>query len=156
MHLRCEQHLPSPFRGVIVDRARRYPHTQHLLEARRLCAELEIVVFGGAARPVFVLHGVNHPVGPELHRVGTPVQRQPFLSLRDGPFKQLQGHWHFVALAADACKVELQLEYTFANIVLEHTIGPVFGMIADTMIDRFVSRAETLAAQQNSSKSQHG
>lgn len=79
-----------------------------------------------------------------------------YLSLRDGPFKQLQGHWHFVVLADDACKVELQLDYTFANIVLEHTIGPVFGMIADTMIDRFVSRAEALAAHQNASKSQHG
>jgi len=68
------------------------------------------------------------------------------LSLRDGPFKQLQGHWHFVALAADACKVELQLNYTFTNMLLEHTFGPVFGMIADTMMDRFVARAEALAA----------
>ena len=78
------------------------------------------------------------------------------LSLRDGPFKQLQGHWHFVVLADDACKVELQLEYSFTNIVLERAIGPVFGMITDTLMDRFVARAEALAAQQNTPGNQHG
>ena len=67
------------------------------------------------------------------------------LTLRDGPFKNLQGHWHFFALSAEACKVELQLEYAFSNIVLEHAVGPVFGMIAETMMDRFVARAENLS-----------
>ena len=70
------------------------------------------------------------------------------LNLHDGPFKTLRGHWHFVALGATACKVELQLEYAFANALLERAIGPVFGMIADTLIDRFVSRAEAIAASQ--------
>ena len=68
------------------------------------------------------------------------------LTLRDGPFKSLQGHWHFLALSVGACKVELQLDYAFSNIVLEHAIGPVFGMIAETMMDRFVARAENLAS----------
>ena len=70
------------------------------------------------------------------------------IHLRDGPFKKLQGHWHFVVLSAVACKVELQLEYAFANIALERAIGPVFAMIANTMMDRFVVRAEALAAAQ--------
>ena len=74
------------------------------------------------------------------------------LSLRDGPFKKLQGHWHFVALAENASKVELQLDYAFTNIILEHAIGPVFSMIADTMMDRFVTRAEALATVKKSAE----
>ena len=70
------------------------------------------------------------------------------LSLRDGPFRQLQGLWTFTRLAAVASKVELQLEYSFANRLLEGAIGPVFGMIAGTLIDRFVARAEALARLQ--------
>ena len=75
------------------------------------------------------------------------------LALREGPFRQLQGLWTFTKLAAEASKVELQLEYSFANVVLEAAIGPVFGMIADTMIDRFVARADALAHAQ---KEAHG
>jgi ribosome-associated toxin RatA of RatAB toxin-antitoxin module len=67
------------------------------------------------------------------------------LTLREGPFRQLQGLWTFTALAAGASKVELQLEYSFANRVLEAAIGPVFGMIANTLIHRFEARAEALA-----------
>jgi ribosome-associated toxin RatA of RatAB toxin-antitoxin module len=40
--------------------------------------------------------------------------------------------------------VSLELDYGFASALLEKAIGPVFGMIANTMIERFVTRAETL------------
>ena len=66
------------------------------------------------------------------------------INLRDGPFKTLSGAWHFQSLSAAACKVELDLEYAFANSLLERAMGSVFGMIAETMMDRFVSRADTL------------
>lgn len=66
------------------------------------------------------------------------------IKLRDGPFKSLEGAWHFQSLAAGACKIELELDYAFANGLLERSIGPVFGVIAATMMDRFVSRADAL------------
>jgi ribosome-associated toxin RatA of RatAB toxin-antitoxin module len=66
------------------------------------------------------------------------------INLRDGPFKTLRGAWRFQSLAVAACKVELELEYTFANSLLERAVGPVFGMIAETMMDRFVARADAL------------
>jgi ribosome-associated toxin RatA of RatAB toxin-antitoxin module len=68
------------------------------------------------------------------------------LKLREGPFRSLTGSWHFVALAPEATKVSLLLDYQFANALLEAAVGPVFGKIADTMIDRFVARADALAA----------
>jgi ribosome-associated toxin RatA of RatAB toxin-antitoxin module len=63
------------------------------------------------------------------------------ISLRDGPFRRLDGIWQFRALSDFACKVEFELNYEFATPVLEGLIGPVFGRIADSFIDAFVKRA---------------
>jgi ribosome-associated toxin RatA of RatAB toxin-antitoxin module len=64
------------------------------------------------------------------------------IELRDGPFRRLDGTWSFRPLAADACKVELELSYEFATLALERLIGPVFDHIAESFIDAFVRRAE--------------
>lgn len=66
------------------------------------------------------------------------------IALTEGPFKALEGEWRFVALGDTGCKVSLRLEYAFANAILESAVGPVFGMIASTMIERFVERADKL------------
>lgn len=67
------------------------------------------------------------------------------IQLVDGPFKQLNGSWHFIALRDDACKIEFKLNYEFANHFLEKIISPVFGYIASTFIDGFVARADKIA-----------
>jgi ribosome-associated toxin RatA of RatAB toxin-antitoxin module len=64
--------------------------------------------------------------------------------LRDGPFRQLDGSWHFTALAPTACKVVFDLRYDFAGPVLERLIGPVFDHIATSFIDAFVKRADDM------------
>ena len=69
------------------------------------------------------------------------------IALVDGPFSELQGAWTFVALGDDGCKVSFQLTYQFSNSVIEAVIGGVFEMIGATLIDRFVSRAETIYRQ---------
>jgi ribosome-associated toxin RatA of RatAB toxin-antitoxin module len=66
------------------------------------------------------------------------------MTLVDGPFKSLDGTWTFTALRADACKVEFDLHYEFSNRVLEQLIGPVFGVIANSLVDSFCRRAETV------------
>jgi ribosome-associated toxin RatA of RatAB toxin-antitoxin module len=66
------------------------------------------------------------------------------IKLRDGPFRRLDGTWRFRSLAPDGCKVELELYYEFATPVLARLIGPVFSHIANTFIDAFVRRAETV------------
>lgn len=66
------------------------------------------------------------------------------MSLVDGPFKTLNGTWTFKPLRDDACKVELDLNYEFSSRLLEQVIGPVFGMIANSMVDSFTKRAETV------------
>jgi ribosome-associated toxin RatA of RatAB toxin-antitoxin module len=64
------------------------------------------------------------------------------LEFVDGPFREFHGAWTFTALGAEGCRVELALDYAFANRALEGMLGPVFGHIIETLVDRFVARAE--------------
>ncbi|MBV7535008.1 type II toxin-antitoxin system RatA family toxin [Duganella sp. sic0402] len=66
------------------------------------------------------------------------------MKLVDGPFKCLDGVWTFKPLREDACKIELDLHYEFSSGLLDKLIGPVFGMIANSMVDSFCKRAETV------------
>jgi len=63
------------------------------------------------------------------------------LSLKEGPFKRLHGHWHFQALSETACKVTLDLEFEFAGRLIDAAFGAVFRQIADTLVDAFCKRA---------------
>jgi ribosome-associated toxin RatA of RatAB toxin-antitoxin module len=73
------------------------------------------------------------------------------IGLVDGPFSLLDGLWRFVALPVPdgsqateggACKIQFEMRYAFANVILEAAISPVFDRIADTFVDSFVRRAE--------------
>jgi ribosome-associated toxin RatA of RatAB toxin-antitoxin module len=68
------------------------------------------------------------------------------LTLQDGPFTHLQGHWRFHALGNAACKIEFDLSYTFSSRLLETLLSPVFNHIANTFVDAFVTRADKLLA----------
>jgi ribosome-associated toxin RatA of RatAB toxin-antitoxin module len=70
--------------------------------------------------------------------------RSIVVTLKDGPFRHLHGEWRFIALSEQGCKVELDLAYEFATSLLDRVIGPVFSHIANTFIDAFVKRAESL------------
>ena len=86
-------------------------------------------------------HGVNQSF--TTRNLNTrPTQMR--MQLVDGPFKTMDGTWTFKALRADACKVEFDLRYEFSSMILEQLIGPVFGVIANSMVDSFCKRAETV------------
>jgi ribosome-associated toxin RatA of RatAB toxin-antitoxin module len=86
-------------------------------------------------------HGVKQSFTTSNHN-NRPTQMK--MHLVDGPFKVLEGTWNFKALRADACKIDFELHYEFSSIILEQIIGPVFGMIANTMVDSFSKRAEAV------------
>jgi ribosome-associated toxin RatA of RatAB toxin-antitoxin module len=66
------------------------------------------------------------------------------IHLKNGPFRKLEGSWHFRRLADTACKIEFELQYEFASHLLEKVLGPVFGMVTNSLVDAFVVRAETI------------
>lgn len=64
------------------------------------------------------------------------------LSLQEGPFSHLHGHWRFLPLGETACKIEFGLEYAFSSRMLETLLTPVFSHITNTFVDAFVTRAD--------------
>lgn len=66
------------------------------------------------------------------------------ISLVDGPFKELQGHWIFTPLGESGCKVEFNLDYKFSNFLIEKVIGTVFEIVIKNIVDAFVKKAHEI------------
>lgn len=73
------------------------------------------------------------------------------MALVDGPFSHLDGLWQFLPLnkpgtegEPTACKIVFELKYAFNSGALEAVVSPVFDRIANTFVDSFVQRAESL------------
>ena len=66
------------------------------------------------------------------------------MQLQEGPFQQLDGLWRFTELSAEACKVDLRLHYEFSSKLVESIVNPVFSLIAGTLVEAFVARAEKI------------
>lgn len=73
-----------------------------------------------------------------------PKRRPEFLAVRleQGPFRHFEGDWRLTPLSTDACKIEFCLRYEFRSTTMARLADPVFGKIADTLVDAFVERAE--------------
>ena len=63
------------------------------------------------------------------------------MHLLDGPFKFLEGRWHFEALGDEGSKVSLDMDFEFSNKLMKLLIGPAFTEIANTLVDAFCKRA---------------
>jgi ribosome-associated toxin RatA of RatAB toxin-antitoxin module len=61
----------------------------------------------------------------------------------EGPFDFFHGHWRFTSLGEAGCRVEFEVEYQLASDSLAAVLRPVFGHIVETLVDRFVTRAES-------------
>jgi len=69
------------------------------------------------------------------------------MELSDGPFKSLTGGWKFTELSDEACKIELNLSFVFANKLMEMAIGKVFSSLANNMVSAFTKRAKQVYAK---------
>ncbi len=104
-------------------------------EADGMTAEVGIS-FGGI-RQSFTTRN-RHVPGREVH-----------MQLVNGPFSNLDGHWHFNPVgdgSQRACRVELSLQYGFDSRALAALVGPVFDRIASSLVDAFVKRADEVYA----------
>lgn len=101
-------------------------------EGNRLVATIAINYHG--VRQSFTTENTNTP----------PSSMQ--MKLIEGPFKHLDGTWTFKPLRADACKIDFDLHYEFSNRLIESIIGPVFSIIANSFVESFCKRADTVYA----------
>jgi ribosome-associated toxin RatA of RatAB toxin-antitoxin module len=69
------------------------------------------------------------------------------ITLKNGPFRVLDGGWRFIELSESACKIEFRLHYEFSGGALDRVFSPVFQYIANTFVDAFVQRAEEIYAR---------
>ena len=70
------------------------------------------------------------------------------LRLVDGPFERFEGHWHFKALGADACKVQLTLDFQLKSGLMNIAAGKLFDRVALDLVDAVVKRAEHMFGKQ--------
>lgn len=66
------------------------------------------------------------------------------MTLVDGPFRNLSGHWTFQALDVNACKVMLRLKFELTGSLSRMTFGAIFNQAATTMVEAFCQRADEL------------
>lgn len=92
--------------------------------------EASVTIQKGAINKVFTTQNRLHK--PELIE----------LTLKNGPFKKLNGSWRFDKLSDTACKVTFDLHFEFSNRLVGLAIGPIFNQVANTFVDSFVERAK--------------
>jgi ribosome-associated toxin RatA of RatAB toxin-antitoxin module len=73
----------------------------------------------------------------------TPNQRID-MALKEGIFKQLNGAWIFTKLNDNACKVVLNLNFSFSSKIIDMAISPIFTKIANSQLDAFITRAKNI------------
>jgi len=66
------------------------------------------------------------------------------LRLIEGPFRHFAARWRFEALGEQASSIRYEMEYAFAGPLVSRALGPLFERIADTMVDAFKRRADTV------------
>ena len=121
---------------ALVDEVERYP------EFLPWCSGVEVFERGREtvrARLCIDYHGLQSHIET---RNGKQAPERITLEFVEGPFREFQGLWTFKALGAEGCRVEFTLDYAFSTGALEKLLGPVFGHIVETLVDRFVARAE--------------
>lgn len=66
------------------------------------------------------------------------------IGLEEGPFRHFHGEWQLTPLAAWGCRIDFRLGYEFDAALLGTLAHPVFDHAADTLVDAFVQRADSL------------
>ena len=81
-------------------------------------------------------------------RTRNPKRRPTAMTihLERGPFRHFDGVWELTPLAADGCRIDFGLRYDFDSTAMARVARPVFDRIANTLVDRFVARADQVHA----------
>jgi ribosome-associated toxin RatA of RatAB toxin-antitoxin module len=124
---------------ALVDRVEDYPRFLPWCAASRVIERDDDITVG---RIDIDFHGLAS------HIVTRNAKRPPAgmsLTLVEGPFESFAGEWRFEPLGSEGCRVELSVQYVLSNRMLDAAMGPVFGHILETLVDRFVARADEVA-----------
>lgn len=65
------------------------------------------------------------------------------MKLIDGPFRFLEGEWHFKSLPK-GCDITFELAYEFSTPWFSMLLSPIFHSIANTLVAAFIEEAHQL------------
>ncbi len=86
----------------------------------------------------------------------TRNRNQPYkliaMRLVDGPFKALEGSWHFEALPDGGCRATLELEFDFAGDILGTLFDLVFKEAMENLVSAFREQCARLTLPSASSQ----
>jgi ribosome-associated toxin RatA of RatAB toxin-antitoxin module len=68
------------------------------------------------------------------------------MHLVDGPFRVLEGHWSFMPVASNGCRIEFALRFEFSNALKSALFDPLFEETAGSLVRAFAVRAQQLPA----------
>ena len=74
------------------------------------------------------------------------------MQLVKGPFSKLSGQWVIQKLNDSACKVSLEMDFKFDNMIAQKLFGGAFQSIIAAQLDAFHNRAEQLYGDSTSTK----
>jgi len=72
------------------------------------------------------------------------------MGLLRGPFSRLHGVWRFEPAPEGGARVSLGMEFDIDSMILRRTLGPLFGEIANSMVDAFGRRAREIYGERSS------
>jgi ribosome-associated toxin RatA of RatAB toxin-antitoxin module len=129
---------PAPAMFDLVDDVESYPQFLPWCARTEVFERTEQVT---VARLDIDYHGLTSHIATRNQK---HAPERMVLEFVEGPFDKFKGHWHFHGLGDEGCRVDFALEYAFANLAFEAMLGPVFGHIIETLVERFVERAESI------------
>ena len=65
------------------------------------------------------------------------------MSLKKGPFKSLEGVWHFSQIGDQGCRIEVTVDFE-PDGMLARILVPMSDKIANVLVDAFIERIETI------------
>ncbi len=64
------------------------------------------------------------------------------IALVGGPFRHLAGGWRFTEMGQKGCKVTLELDFEFENMLIDMVFGAFFEETCNSLVDSFTKRAQ--------------
>ncbi len=72
--------------------------------------------------------------------------RSVLMRLVEGPFKVLEGSWHFSPVANNGCRIDFKLRFQFSNPLKSVLFESLFEEVQAELVRAFVARAQSLPA----------
>ena len=67
------------------------------------------------------------------------------ISLIEGPFQHLEGHWKFVMIGDNqGCRMQLDMDFEFSNRLISMALGPIFTQVSGSLVDAFCKSSQEI------------